>query len=130
MARWVILVGQTCPRHSSDKRGRWIEPWLINGRWNDHFDGIGRFRTRLTYDGEGVIVVCGNHHHFDDSEMKYGQITDVPQEALDLAFSLGIEIPSGATVIVKSVDPPKDKLPILERGHNFAGNRYHCIWDR
>ena len=62
----------------------------------------------------GVIVVCGNHHHFDDSEMKYGQITDVPQEALDLAFSLGIEIPSGATVIVKSVDPPKDKLPILK----------------
>ncbi|MEC7664951.1 MAG: hypothetical protein VYD21_02725 [Candidatus Thermoplasmatota archaeon] len=69
----------------------------------------------------GVIVVCGNHHHLDDSEMKYGQITDVPQEALDLAFSLGIEIPSGATVLLKAVDHPKDKLPILERGHNFAG---------
>ena len=69
----------------------------------------------------GVIVVCGKHHHAADPEMKYGQLSDIPQEALDLASSLGIEIPTGATVLVNAVDPPKDNLPILERGHNFSG---------
>ena len=69
----------------------------------------------------GVIVVCGNHQHTDNSEMKYGRLSDIPKEALDLASSLGIEIPSQATVLLNAVDPPKDKLPILERGQNFTG---------
>ena len=32
----------------------------------------------------GVIVVCGKHHHTDNSVMKYGRLSDIPKEALDL----------------------------------------------
>ena len=53
--------------------------------------------------------------------MKYGRLSDIPKEALDLASSLGIEIPSQATVLLNAANPPKDKLPMLERGQNFTG---------
>lgn len=69
----------------------------------------------------GVIVVCGGHQEQSDSEMKHGRYSDIPVDVIDLASSLGIEIPHEASVFLGTKDPNEDLLPMLERGNCFTG---------
>ncbi|NDG21649.1 MAG: hypothetical protein EB162_03225 [Euryarchaeota archaeon] len=103
--------------------------WMSSGRLvveKDAGDRVGFFMSggsMVIHGGMsgGVIVVCGGHQEKSDSEMKHGRYSDIPVDVIDLASSLGIEIPLEASVFLGTKDPHEDLLPMLERGDCFTG---------